>query len=55
MPYFIAVYDINVKRGSKMLKLFQPVREGTCEIVEGENEAEAGANLAARLSEAKLL
>lgn len=23
MPYFIAVYDINVKRGSKMLKLFR--------------------------------
>lgn len=23
MPYFIAVYDINVKRGPKMLKLFR--------------------------------
>ncbi len=42
-------------RRSKMLKLFQPVREGTCEIVEGENEEEAGANLAVRLSEEKLV
>jgi len=42
-------------RRTKMLRLFQPVREGTCEIVEGEDEADAGANLAARLSEAKLL
>ena len=42
-------------RRTKMLRLFQPVREGTCEIVEGEDEADAGANLAARLSEAKLM
>jgi electron transfer flavoprotein beta subunit len=42
-------------RRTKMLKLFQPVREGTCEIIEGEDEADAGANLATRLSEAKLL
>ena len=42
-------------RRIKMLRLFQPVREGTCEIVEGEDEADAGANLAAKLSEEKLL
>jgi electron transfer flavoprotein beta subunit len=42
-------------RRTKMLRLFQPVREGTCEIVEGENEEDAGAKLAVRLSEAKLL
>ena len=42
-------------RRIKMLKLFQPVREGTCEIIEGEDEADAGANLAVRLSEVKLL
>jgi len=42
-------------RRLNMLKLFQPVREGTCEIVEGENEEEAGANLAVRLSGEKLL
>ena len=42
-------------RRTKMLRLFQPVREGTCEIIEGEDEADAGANLAAKLSEAKLL
>ncbi len=42
-------------RRTKMLRLFQPVREGTCEIVAGEDEAEAGANLAVKLAEAKVL
>ena len=42
-------------RRVKMLRLFQPVREGACEIIEGEDEADAGANLAAKLSEVKLL
>jgi len=42
-------------RRTKMLKLFQPVREGACEIVEGESPEEAAANLAVRLREAKLL
>jgi len=42
-------------RRTKMLKIFQPVREGECEIVEGENDEDAGANLAAKLAEAKLL
>ncbi len=42
-------------RRLKLLRLFQPVREGTCEIVEGDNEEEAGANLAVRLSEEKLV
>ena len=40
---------------AKMLKLFQPVREGKCEIVEGENPEEAAANLALKLREAKVL
>ncbi|MFC1908775.1 electron transfer flavoprotein subunit beta/FixA family protein [Chloroflexota bacterium] len=38
-----------------MLKLFQPVHEGTCEIVEGETPEEAAANLAQKLRETKLL
>ena len=42
-------------RHTKMLKLFQPVREGKCEIVEGETPEEAGANLALKLREAKVL
>ena len=42
-------------RHTKMLKLFQPVREGKCEIVEGETPDEAGANLALKLREAKVL
>ena len=42
-------------RRTKMLKLFQPVREGACEIVEGESPEEAAVNLALRLREVKLL
>ena len=40
---------------AKISKLFQPVKEAKCEVIEGETPAEAGANLAARLREAKLL
>jgi len=40
---------------SQMRRLFQPVREGTCDIVEGENAEDAGGNLALKLREAKLL
>ena len=42
-------------RKTKLLKLFQPVREGKCEIVEADSPAEAGTNLANRLREAKLI
>jgi electron transfer flavoprotein beta subunit len=42
-------------RRSKLEKLFQPVKESKCEIIEGETVAEAGAKLAVRLREAKLL
>ena len=42
-------------RRSKLDKLFQPVKESKCEMVEGETVAEAGAKLAVRLREAKLL
>ncbi|MDD5288793.1 MAG: electron transfer flavoprotein subunit beta/FixA family protein [Dehalococcoidales bacterium] len=42
-------------RRSKMVKLFQPVREGKCEIITGENEEDAAANLAKKLVEVKLL
>ncbi len=42
-------------RRTKMLKLFQPVREGTCEIVEGDSPEEAAVSLAQRLREVKLL
>jgi electron transfer flavoprotein beta subunit len=41
-------------RKNKLLKLFQPVREGKCEIVEADSPAEAGAKLALRLRESKL-
>jgi electron transfer flavoprotein beta subunit len=42
-------------RHSKLDRLFQPVKEAKCEIIEGETPAEAGANLALKLREAKLL
>ena len=42
-------------RRSMLIKLFQPVREEECEMIEGETEEEAAQNLAMRLREAKLL
>lgn len=39
----------------KMVHLFIPVHEGTCEFVTGETPEEAGGNLHAKLREAKLL
>ncbi|MDP2720101.1 MAG: electron transfer flavoprotein subunit beta/FixA family protein [Dehalococcoidia bacterium] len=42
-------------RATKLVKLFQPVREGKCEIIEGENPAEAAEKLALRLREAKVI
>jgi electron transfer flavoprotein beta subunit len=42
-------------RRLKLVKLFQPVREGKCEIIEGEGPEEAGANLAQALRDAKIL
>jgi len=42
-------------RRTKLLKLFQPVREGKCEIIAGESPEEAAANLALKLRETKIL
>ncbi|MFC2011018.1 electron transfer flavoprotein subunit beta/FixA family protein [Chloroflexota bacterium] len=42
-------------RRTKVLKLFQPVHEGQCEIIEGETPEEAAAGLALKLREAKVL
>ncbi|MBM4445850.1 MAG: electron transfer flavoprotein subunit beta/FixA family protein [Chloroflexi bacterium] len=42
-------------RRAKLLKLFQPVKEGKCEIVEADTPAEAATKLAARLREAKII
>ncbi len=41
-------------RRTKLLKLFQPVREGKCEIIGGETPEEAAVNLALKLREAKI-
>jgi electron transfer flavoprotein beta subunit len=42
-------------RRTKLQKLFQPVREGKCEIVEGESPEEAAVKLAVKLREVKVL
>ena len=42
-------------RRTKSRKLFQPVRDSKCEIITGENEEDAAANLAKKLVEVKLL
>ncbi len=40
---------------TKLVKLFAPVKEAKCEIIEGESPEEAAANLALKLREAKLV
>jgi electron transfer flavoprotein beta subunit len=40
---------------AKLLKLFVPVKEGKCEIIEGENPEDAAVNLALKLRESKLI
>lgn len=40
---------------AKIQKLYQPVHEGKCEYVEGDNPEESGVNLALKLREAKVL
>ena len=42
-------------RHTRLTKLFQPVREAKCEIIGGENVAEAAVSLAVRLREAKVI
>lgn len=42
-------------RRTKLVSLFQPVREGEVEMIEGETPEEAGANLALKLREIKAL
>ena len=42
-------------RRTRLLKLFQPVRQGTCQIIAGETPEEAAVNLALKLREVKVL
>lgn len=42
-------------RRTKLLKLFQPVREGKCEIITGDSPEEAAVSLALKLREEKIL
>ncbi|HEY97289.1 MAG TPA: electron transfer flavoprotein subunit beta/FixA family protein [Dehalococcoidia bacterium] len=45
----------NAGRKTAVNKLFQPVHEGKCEMAEGDSPEEAGANLAMKIREAKIL
>jgi electron transfer flavoprotein beta subunit len=42
-------------RQTKLLKLFQPVRDTQCEVMKGDTPEEAAVNLAAKLREVKVL
>ena len=42
-------------RRIELQKLFQPIREGSCEFIAGDSPEEAGANLALELRKAKIL
>jgi electron transfer flavoprotein beta subunit len=42
-------------RRLRLARLYQPVKEARCEIIAADTAAEAGANLAARLREAKVI
>ena len=44
--------DVSQLKRTNLLKLFIPVHEVKCQIVEGEDDAEAGENLALKLKEA---
>lgn len=62
-PIVWKAQDINVDASkigaagsrSTLLKLFIPVREGKCEMVEGESPDETGVNLAVKLRAAKII
>jgi electron transfer flavoprotein beta subunit len=47
--------DLSQERHLKLLKLFQPVHEGKCEVAIGETPEEMAINLALKLREAKIL
>lgn len=50
--------DIGIQVGgrrARLVRLYQPVHEGKCELVEGENPEEMGVNLALKLRSAKIL
>jgi electron transfer flavoprotein beta subunit len=47
--------ELSQLKRSNLLKLFQPIRKGKCEIIEGKTPEEAGANLAVKLREAKII
>lgn len=47
--------ELSAMRRSRILELFMPEKEAKCQMVEGETEEEAGANLALKLRESKII
>jgi electron transfer flavoprotein beta subunit len=47
--------ELSSTERSRMLQLFMPAKESRCQIVEGETSEEAGANLALKLRESKII
>ena len=54
-PADIGAEPARLARRTKLVKLFQPVKEGKVEIIGGQTPEEAGANLALKLREIKVL
>ncbi len=54
-PADIGADPTRLTRRTKLVKLFQPVKEGKVEIIAGQTPEEAGANLALKLREIKVL
>ena len=54
-PADIGAEPARLNRRTKLVKLFQPVKEGKVEIIGGQTPEEAGANLALKLREIKVL
>ena len=54
-PADIGAEPARLARRTKLVKLFQPVKEGKVEIISGQTPEEAGVNLALKLREIKVL
>jgi electron transfer flavoprotein beta subunit len=54
-PADIGLTPDETKERLRLVKLFQPVREARCQLISGETPEEAGANLADRLKQEKLI
>jgi electron transfer flavoprotein beta subunit len=53
-PADIGIDDTQTQRRTRLVRLYQPVHEGKCELIEGESPEEMGVNLALKLRAAKV-